>query len=196
MGLDLEKFLFENKVSLKNLSNTVQKTLTSISSLNEISGGFLRNLVSQKTGGSSTILPSEYFGSVSKSYHSSAQSTNISDATPTLTKPPLKSTFKGGSSTILPTEYFGVSSKSYLTNVQHTNVGDASPKFTRPALNFKGGGTQNTYNFCKVDDLKCLKSDANKYDKRAINIALSQILPLSINNKNITMKSLRKAFSN
>tara|TARA_B100000405_G_scaffold67767_1_gene46445 strand:- start:560 stop:1045 length:486 start_codon:yes stop_codon:yes gene_type:complete len=107
MNSSLNKFLNDNGVNPSKLSDRVLKTLSfEDDELEEtqLIGGFLRKLAnsyeggSRKLAGGSTVLPSEYFGKTSGSYFTDVTSTNVSDASPVLTRPAMTSTFKGGAS--------------------------------------------------------------------------------------------------
>ena len=92
----LLEFFDDYGIDVKNVSPTVRRMMDINDNESKSVGGYLRTLYVQKGG--STTLPSEYFGKSSGSYFAEAPSTNISDASPTVTRPAMNATFKGGSS--------------------------------------------------------------------------------------------------
>ena len=105
MNKQLERFLQDNNIKVSNLSNKVlsmmnpdfEEAIVS-STIVKSTGGYLRKLTqafSEKLKGG-TVLPSEYFGTNSKSYFSDVNSVNYNDANPQFTRPAIPSTFKGG----------------------------------------------------------------------------------------------------
>lgn len=90
----LEEFFSDNGINANNISPTVRKMMNVDEMNDQTIGGYLRTLYVQNGG--STTLPSEYFGRNSGSYVSDVSSRNISDATPTITRPAMNDTFKGG----------------------------------------------------------------------------------------------------
>jgi hypothetical protein len=90
----LEEFFSDNGINPNNISTTVRKMMNIDEMDDQTVGGYLRTLYVQNGG--STTLPSEYFGRSSGSYVSNVSYKNISDATPTITRPAINETFKGG----------------------------------------------------------------------------------------------------
>lgn len=90
----LEEFFSDNGINPNSISPTVRKMMNVDEMNDQTIGGYLRTLYVQNGG--STTLPSEYFGRNSGSYVSDVSSKNISDASPTLTRPAMNETFKGG----------------------------------------------------------------------------------------------------
>ena len=95
MNPGLEDFFSDHGINPKNVSQTVRKMMNVDDMNDQTVGGYLRTLYVQNGG--STTLPSEYFGRSSGSYVSDVSSRNVSDATPTITRPAMNETFKGGS---------------------------------------------------------------------------------------------------
>jgi len=105
MNTVLENFLQDNNVNRLKLSKKViamlplgdEKKMKTESTQIKSTGGFLRNLSKKyKQSGGGTVLPSEYFGKMSNSYHAEVATTNFTDATPKLVRQAIASTFKGG----------------------------------------------------------------------------------------------------
>lgn len=105
MNKAYQQFFTDNKIDPNNLSKKVIEMMFPIENapfpnikFSEIktTGGFIRSLSTVKQGGGATVLPSEYFGKASNSYHSDVSTTNFTDATPQLTRLAIPATFKGG----------------------------------------------------------------------------------------------------
>lgn len=94
MNPGLEEFFSDHGINPKNVSQAVRKMMNVDEMHDQTVGGYLRTLYVQNGG--STTLPSEYFGRKSGSYVTDVSSRNISDATPTITRPAMKDSFKGG----------------------------------------------------------------------------------------------------
>ena len=90
----IEEFFADNGINANKVSPTVRKMMNIDEMNDQTIGGYLRTLYVQNGG--STVLPSEYFGRNSGSYVSDVSAKNISDATPTITRPAMNETFKGG----------------------------------------------------------------------------------------------------
>lgn len=96
--MTLAEFFHDNGINPNTVSKTVYKMMDVKEYDEEVHGktlgGYLRTLYVQNGG--TTVLPSEYFGRNSKSYVPNVSARNISDATPTITRPAMAATFKGG----------------------------------------------------------------------------------------------------
>lgn len=154
--------------SLENFTiHSIKKALKQHKKFNKQNGG------SGAVG--HTVLPSEYFGIDSKSYFTSAESTNmnVTNTTirPTIQTHDLSGSIKGGKSkytggsgahghTVLPSEYFGVNSGSYFEHLKSpfngTNM-NVTNTMIRPVIStndlsgsIKGGSsTQQYFNVSK-----------------------------------------------
>lgn len=103
MNSAYETFLMDNKIDTSKMSNKVVEMMLSVehapftkSPVIRSTGGFIRQLSTIKQGGGAIVLPSEYFGKASNSYHADVSTTNFTDATPQLTRLAIPATFKGG----------------------------------------------------------------------------------------------------
>lgn len=115
MNSAYEQFLKDNKINPNNLSNKVIEMLLPVenapftkSPMIKTTGGFIRSLSTIKQGGGATVLPMEYFGKTSNSYHADVSTTNFTDATPQLTRLAIPATFKGGASDTKKYKFYSV----------------------------------------------------------------------------------------
>jgi hypothetical protein len=107
-----QQFFADNQIDPRKLSNKVIQMMMpieygSFTPVIKSTGGFIRQLSTKQAGGA--ILPGEYFGKASGSYHSDVSTTNYTDATPRLTRLAIPATFKGGK-TNKPYKFYSVSS--------------------------------------------------------------------------------------
>lgn len=111
-----QKFFEDNGIESNKLPNTVVEMMLSVenapftkSHVIKTTGGFIRSISTIKQGGGATVLPMEYFGKASNSYHADVSTTNFTDATPQLTRLAIPATFKGGAYDTKKYKFYSVS---------------------------------------------------------------------------------------
>ena len=134
-----QRFLADNNVDPNKISNRVIQMMLSqnystdpkSSKMITSTGGFIRQLSTIQGGG--TVLPTEFFGKESNSYHADVSTTNFTDATPQLTRLAIPATFKGGNTGI----YKFISVKE---------MKEFNPKATKNTTAAVNSALQNVYN--------------------------------------------------
>lgn len=134
-----QKFFEDNKIDPNKMSNRVIQMMLSqnystdpkSSKLITSTGGFIRQLSTIQGGG--TVLPTEFFGKESNSYHADVSTTNFTDATPQLTRLAIPATFKGGNTGIY----------KFISVAQMKRFNSKANKNTTAAVN---SALQNVYN--------------------------------------------------